>query len=162
MTKTKKKPKKIGEFEGSPVVGTTLILRNTGDGLSQAMEIDPVKMKVGEVVNLVIEAEVVGIRHDAAKDDDESLVRVHILRAGISKIVNAELVAGVLEEQRIAIEKLTGVERLPFDGKPEGMTDEEWEKSAPRQPLDGPTPIGDLAKQAEKSARQKGAAGGEG
>lgn len=117
MTKRTKKPADLGDFEGAAVVGATLILRGTGDGLSQAMEIAPVKMHVGEIVNLVIEAEVVGIRHDAADKESDALTRVHILRAGVSTIVDSELVHDVLEAQRVAIEKAKGVERLPFEGE---------------------------------------------
>lgn len=114
----------LGDFEGKTITGAALILQNAGDGLSQAMEIEPVVIHHGELVYLVIEAECTKVRYDNVKDDDEALTRVHILRAGVSTIVDAALVHDVLEAQRVAIEKAKGVERLPFDGDESETSDE--------------------------------------
>jgi mannose/fructose/N-acetylgalactosamine-specific phosphotransferase system component IIC len=93
-------------FEGRDVVATSIILTKTGDGLSQAMKIAPLVLHHGQVVDLVVRASVVKIRHDPdtdkERDDPDGLVRVQILAASaltvvenatVSKIIGAHLKA---------------------------------------------------------------------
>ena len=126
--------KVLSTFEGADVIGTALILRNTGDGLSDSMEIAPVNLHVGDVIEFVGRAEVVGVRHDSASKETSDLTRVHIARASLITLIESDEVDRLLDEHSTAIEKAKGIEKLPFGEKPEGMSDEEWEKSS-RNPL---------------------------
>jgi hypothetical protein len=142
MAKKKADNKKIlGSFEGADVIGTALILRNTGDGLSDSMEIAPVNLHVGDLIEFVGRAEVVGVRHDSASKETSDLTRVHIARANLITLIESEEVDRLLDEHSVAIEKAKGVERLPFDTDEPGMT------------LPEPTPIDALAKEAARKAK---------
>jgi len=102
-------------YEDREVVQSTIRVVNAGDGLSQAMSVDPAEYHLGETVHVVLECEVVKVTYDEISDTDV-LRRVHTLRAGTGTIVEPKLVTEVLEAQRIAIERAKGVERLPVDG----------------------------------------------
>lgn len=179
MAKKKKPRADLGEFEGSAVVGATLILKNTGDGLSKSMALDPTKLHVGEIISFGGEAEIVGVRHDAADEDTDDLVRVHIAKASVIRIVEPDLLKSVLDEQRERIasaeqaakdaaEAAKGVQKVPFDGTikvNEGAGDVPTEaeiaeaERRERAALAEPTPIGELAKKAAaKATREKGTA----
>lgn len=103
----------LTQYEGRDVAQATIRLTNAGDGLSQAMGIDPAEYHHGEKLYLVIEAEVAKVTYDTIRDTD-LLARVHTLRAGVSTIVDEAFAKDVLEEQRIALEKAKGVTRLPL------------------------------------------------
>lgn len=104
-------------FDGKPVLRTTISVTNAGDGLSEAMAIDPRELHHGEVVHVVLECEVAKVRFDPIKDAPDHLTRVHQLRAGTATIVDAAMVQDVLDRQRLAIEKAkeaaAGIARLP-------------------------------------------------
>lgn len=117
--------KVLGKFEGADVVGTSLILRNTGDGLSKAMEVEPATLHVGDVVSFGGEGEVVGVRYDSAGEGTDDLIRVHIIRAGVVMLVDADVLSEAIDAQKLAIEKLEGVERLPFAEGDEADGDDE-------------------------------------
>ena len=128
MAQRKKKAdnkKILGTFEGADVIGTALILRNTGDGLSDSMEIAPVNLHVGDLIEFVGRAEVVGVRHDSASKESSDLTRVHIARANLITLIESAEVDRLLDEHSVAIEKAKGVERLPFEnnGEPVAVAD---------------------------------------
>lgn len=105
-------------FDGHDVIRTTVAVTNAGDGLSEAMKIDPTELHHGDRVYLVLECEVAKVRFDPVGDTD-ALSRVHILRAGTAAMVDKELVESVLAEQRIKIDRARdaakGQSRLPTD-----------------------------------------------
>lgn len=106
-------------FEGRDVVATSIILTKTGDGLSQAMKVAPVVLHHGQVVDLVVRAAVVKIRHDPDtdkdRDDPDGLVRVQILAASALTVVeNAtvrKLIAAHIKDVQAAKE-LAGQQKL--------------------------------------------------
>lgn len=106
----------LSDFEGHLVVGTTIAITNAGDGLSKALQIDPTEYDHGDVVHVVLECEVTKIRFDPSKDDPNSLIRHHVLKAGTSTVVEGSTVAGVLAAQRKKIEEAEGVQQLDLDG----------------------------------------------
>lgn len=108
-------PDKLGRFEGHDVLSTTVAIRNTGDGLSKAMAVDPVMLKHGARVHVVLECEVEKIRHDPI-DDTDGLQRVHMLKAGAAVIVDEALVRAHLDDQQRRIEEAAGISRLPLEG----------------------------------------------
>lgn len=109
------KKKALHDFEGADVLQATIKVTNAGDGLSQAMHVEPEEFRLGDTVYLVIEATVSRVNYEEIKDT-EALKRVHTLKAGTATMVDGTLVAGVLDEQKLKIEKAQGVERLDFDG----------------------------------------------
>lgn len=113
----------LGEFEGHDVLGTSLKITNTGDGLSKAMATDPQMLHHGDEVCLVIRGEVVDVQFPPVKDTD-GVQRKHVVKAGTVTIVDEALVAEVLAEQDEAnlraAEAAAGVSRIPFTQELEG------------------------------------------
>ena len=115
----------LSAFEGRDVVLATIKVTNAGDGLSDAMSIEPVEMHHGEKRYLLIEAEVTRVHYDELKDTDV-LKRVHTLKAGTATLVSAEFAVGLIEAQRKAILSAKGVEEFDF-------TDEEIAEQAAKE-----------------------------
>lgn len=118
----------LDSFDGQDVTGTTIKVTNAGDGLSKAMETEPVMLHHGDKAYVVIECDVSRVSFDPVDRDEPGgdLVRVHTLRAGTSTIVDFELVDKVITEQArknvLADEARKGIARLPGTD-----SDEEWE-----------------------------------
>jgi hypothetical protein len=108
----------LSPFEGRDVITTRIAITNAGDGLSEALAVEPNEMHLGETVYVVLECEVAKIRHDPVKDTD-GLARVHTLKAGTGTIVDAGLVQDVIADQarrnQLAREQAEGVQRLDLD-----------------------------------------------
>lgn len=106
--------KGLSKFEGRDVLQSAIAITNAGDGLSQAMAIAPSELHLDDTIYVVLECTVTKVQYQELKDTG-TLKRQQVLKAGVATIVDGQLVAGVLEEQRIAIEKAKGIERLEFD-----------------------------------------------
>lgn len=108
----------LGTFDGRDVLGTTIAVTGAGDGLSQALRLDPTVLHIGEKVFVVLEAEVVKVRHEGIKDT-EALTRVHMVRAGTAALVDESEISEMLERQRerlrLAQEKKDGIQRLDIE-----------------------------------------------
>lgn len=94
---------KLSPFDGHAVVRTTISVANAGDGLSEALAIDPQEFHHGERVVVVIDGTIDLISHRPVKDAPNLLTREHRLKASASTIVSPELVAEVLEQQAAKI-----------------------------------------------------------
>jgi hypothetical protein len=107
----------LEEYEGHPVVQTGLRLRGAGDGLSNAMKVDPQVLHHGDTVFLVVEATVARVSYDPVKGNEELFCRVHDLRSSAATIVPKELVADALGEHKERLERVResekGIQRLP-------------------------------------------------
>jgi hypothetical protein len=115
-------PGTLSQFDGRDVLRTTIAITKAGDGLSEAMAIDPQEFHHAERVFVVLECTVDKVRFDPIKDT-QALTRVHVLSAGLSTIVDEDVVRSVLdtqaeriEEARLAAERAAGIHRLPFGG----------------------------------------------
>lgn len=112
----------LGSFEGSPVLGTAIKVRNTGDGLSASVKVDPVILRQHDRVYVVMECDVIDVQHPIVKDT-EGVCRTAVLRAGNATIVDRELVAAHLAAQaeriQLAREAEAGVTRLPYGEGPD-------------------------------------------
>lgn len=141
---------KLSPFDGREVLGAGVTIRNAGDGLSQAMGVDPVELHHSEEVTIAVRCVVDKVRFDPVKDT-EGLRRIHVLKAGDASIIDDALVAEALDAQRVKIEEARGVKRLPFDpDNPEGGDDEGDESGGSVTPIGGGE-----AKPAKKSAPAK-------
>lgn len=96
------------------MLGTRVAITNAGDGLSEAMLVDPNELELGSTVYVVLECTTTRVQYEPVKDTD-TLIRKHVLRAGTATLVDGTLVHDVLEAQRLAIEKAKGVTRLDFE-----------------------------------------------
>lgn len=106
------KIKALGKFEGKDVLGSG-VKCNLGGGLKEALTIDPVKLKIGERMYLVIEAEVTDVQHPKVKDT-EGVRRNHVLKVVSAAVTDREAVEKLLDEQAQRIEEAKGIQRLQF------------------------------------------------
>ena len=104
----------IARFEGDEVLGTKVKITRAGDGLSQALEIEPEVLKQRSVVYVVLECTVGRVAFDPVKDASKGVNRVQTLIDGTATMVAGELVKDVLEEQRLKNEAAAGVGSLNF------------------------------------------------
>lgn len=111
----------LHSFDGHPVLRSTIAVTNAGDGLSNALKIDPCEFAHGQKVYVVLECEVSKIAFVPIPDTD-ALSRVHTFRAEGATIVDADAVKRQLDEQADRIlkarEEAEGLERIPFGEEP--------------------------------------------
>lgn len=100
------------EFEGHKVIGSRVAVTRAGDGLSEAMAIDPGELALGSTVHVVLECVVAKVRFEPTKPDSADLTRVHVLRAGLATLVDERTVHKALREQRRKLDEAKGLERL--------------------------------------------------
>lgn len=136
----------LGSFDGREVGGTSIKVTNAGDGLSEALKVDPTEFHLGDIVYVVLQTEVVRVEHKSIEDGDETgpLERAHVLRAGAATIVDSDVVAEQLKVQaariRKAREAAQGVQPIPrADGQPAGWDGEHAEDDAAPGLYDDPT-----------------------
>jgi len=84
----------LGEFTGCEIVGSGLIVRNAGDGLSDAMELRPQVIRIGDRVGVYLEGVIKDVQHPQLKNDEGKVKRIHVLKAEQGVIVN-----GTVREQ---------------------------------------------------------------
>lgn len=112
------------QFEGHDVIASGIEMPGASGGLNKALRVNNLQLHHGETVRVVIEAEVVKVRHDAVKDT-EALERIHVLKVENAAVVDEELVAEILDAQRVRVEEAAGVTRLPYaEGVAEDTDDE--------------------------------------
>ncbi len=108
----------LGKFEGKPVHGTRIAVTRAGDGLSEAMKVDPIILHQGDTVYVVLECAVDKVRFDPI-DKTDGVARVHLLKAGTATLIDGDAVRSALDEQReritLAKEADQGVQRIGFD-----------------------------------------------
>ena len=106
----------LAVFDGHEVIKTSIAITNAGDGLSEALKVDPRELHIGETVHVVLECVVSKVSFVGIKDAPGRLARVHVLRAGGATMVDADLVEAHLDEQAERIlaakEEELGIMRL--------------------------------------------------
>ena len=113
-------------FEGREVSAATVAIPNAGGGLRKALEVDPVELHQGDRVTIVLDCEVDKIRFDPVKDDD-SLERLHVLKAVRATFIDSDVVRDALDAQQRRIEEAEGVQQLDLDGQGDEGTDPDVE-----------------------------------
>lgn len=112
----------LQEFEGKPVLGSAIKIRKAGDGLSEAMRLEPVELHKDDTVYVVLECKVGRIGFDPVKDID-AWTRVQDLVAGTATIMDSAVVKDAIaaqatkneearEADRIAKEEARGTKRI--------------------------------------------------
>lgn len=111
MTDTK--TTKLPDYRGNPVHSAAIQIRNTGDGLSQALGIDPEIFELGSIVHVVLECVVEKHRYDPIKDTDGYQI-VNMLKADRATFIDAEVVGKYLDETEERIAEASGEPQLSF------------------------------------------------
>lgn len=91
-------------FEGRDVLGSSVKITRAGDGLSDALLVDPVELHHGDEVYLVLRCQVDRVAFDPIKDTDV-FSRVHTLRTEEAMIVDRSLVEEHLAGQRDRVQR---------------------------------------------------------
>lgn len=120
----------MSDFEGHDVIAYGIEMPGASGGLNKALRIDKLVLHHGQTVRVVIEAEVVKVRHDIVKDTD-ALERTHVLKVQNAAVVGEELVAEILDAQRKRNEEAQGIHALPFPEEEGEDTDDEAADGAP-------------------------------
>jgi hypothetical protein len=94
---------KLSPYQGKDVLRTSISIRGAGDGLSEAMGIDPQELAIGAKGVLVLEFVVEGHKHKPIKDTN-ALSLEQILRAGTATLIDPDVVKAALDAQREKID----------------------------------------------------------
>lgn len=111
----------LPRFEGKDVIASSIAIRNAGDGLSAALQVEPVAYNHGHKVYVVLECDVADVQHPPAVANQYggALVRKHIFKTVAGTVVDEDLVREVLDAQQKKIEEAAGIQRLDL-GEPGG------------------------------------------
>lgn len=128
-------PSPLPEFGTRHVRKAALVVRKTGDGLSEKLAFEPEALWPGDEIYLVVKAVVVDVAHPAEnrkKPGQDDLIRVHIadavevtmvdesiaepmLKAADHALAAYRLAASEAEQAaRLEQERADGIERLPM------------------------------------------------
>jgi hypothetical protein len=91
---------KLGRFEKRDIVGMQIAIHKTGDGLSAAVEVEPIELHVGDRGYIVMEYVVVNIQHpaeDRANPAEGGVIRKPVLDAGTMTFVLGDSIEAVTE-----------------------------------------------------------------
>jgi hypothetical protein len=153
-------PMTLNRFEGREVVDTKMKVTNAGDGLSAALEIEPVELHLRQTVQVLLECEVTRVAFENASEGD-GVVRVPTLKAGRATLITSdhELHKSTVSALNHMTQKLAQAGKaegaIPGQGTLQGgdtpevphdassLTDGEWEASAGDR--GAPMPVGDDA-----------------
>jgi hypothetical protein len=99
-------------FGDHDVTECAIRIINTGDGLSESLDVAPVELDHGETTYVILRGAITKVTYEQIKDSDE-LRRVHTIRANFGTIVDETAARAILDPTRRAIEEKHGVERIP-------------------------------------------------
>lgn len=105
----------LGEYDGRPVLAAAMQIRNTGDGLSEAMAVEPVYYPIGTKLHVVLEVEIEKHRHDEIKDAGGALTLVHMAKAGRATVIDSAAVRKALDTQEKKIAEASGEPQLDLE-----------------------------------------------
>lgn len=129
-------PGKLESYKGHDVLRTTIAIRNAGDGLSQAMGIDPVELELGSTHYVILKVEVAGHDYVPIKDTD-ALELKQVLKATDATLASGADVKALVDAQAERIlkarEAAAGITRLEFTDGPEDGDEEDEAVALSRQ-----------------------------
>lgn len=70
----------LGEYKGLPITGTAIVVNRLGDGLSDAVDVEPIVPDVGEDVFIVCRLRKTKERYDALRDADGTAVSYKLIQ----------------------------------------------------------------------------------
>ena len=119
-------PATLGDHEGRSVTVSRVAIKGVGDGLSAAMELDPILAKVGDRVGVYVEGDVIDVHFPRLQDSDD-VARTHVIKVDTGVVLDtaemADLITDVKERKTLADEAAAGVQRFPQVGDEPGDTD---------------------------------------
>lgn len=92
-------------FEGDEIVGSSVKITKAGDGLTDALAIDPVEFHRGEIVYFVLQGKVRYAGFPPEKKDSAGVLRQHIIDTTDIAIVSEEDVAALLQANRDRVKR---------------------------------------------------------
>jgi urease accessory protein UreE len=102
-------------FEEAEVRKSTLRITKAGDGLSEALDLEPKALHLGDEVCFVLRGEVVQVNHRRGED---VVIRQHTVEAGQIAEVTADVAAAIIAANAARLAKLRderdGQEPLPL------------------------------------------------
>lgn len=105
----------LAKFEGQDVLASRIKVAKAGDGLSKALEVEPTEFHHGDRVFVVLETVVGNVEFPPLKDVD-GLARLHRLDTTLATIVDGQLVAEMLDKQRVANAEHDGEPQMDLSG----------------------------------------------
>ena len=127
----------LAPFEGTEVVGTSVKITNAGDGLSAALTVLPVELKLGDRVWMALEGIVVDVQHPlgkSTKDDpegDEKATRKHVVKTVGATLVGEVTIGWAIRDTQAKIKRAhdekRGIQTLEVLNDDPGPSDEQGE-----------------------------------
>lgn len=143
MTAKKNPVEGLNRFENQDVLAATIRVTKAGDGLTDALGVDPTEYQLHDRVYVVLETTVAKVTYEDQPKANNALRRVHVLATENAAIIDPDSVADALAEtkRKIAVkreeeEAAKGVIKLPgtsLKDESAGLTDDEWEGDAPSE-----------------------------
>lgn len=119
----------LSPFDGQPVTRSAIAVTRAGDGLSEALKVDPAEFHLGQEVYVVLRTTVARVNFDPADkaNPEGDLVRRHTLRAEDATILDdpdaLDTVRGHVAAQADRIlrakEEAAGIQRIDFADDPD-------------------------------------------
>jgi hypothetical protein len=110
---------KLKQHDGRDVRGVRIKVTNTGDGLSNAMKVEPQELHIGEKVFVVMETTVSADGHEPVSKDSDDLALVYRLKAGTAAIVDEAVVRSALADMAARVQRMrdeeTGQQSMNLD-----------------------------------------------
>lgn len=105
----------LREFQGRMITKTTIAVRKAGDGLSAAQKVEPVDLKQGDKVYVVLETTVGRVSYKPIEDrfEEECFDLVCDAATIIDESAVHDALALTKERIRLEEERAAGVQRLP-------------------------------------------------
>lgn len=94
-------------FEDTPVQLSSIRIMKAGDGLSKALEFEPVALHLGDEVHFVLRGVVAQVNHKPKEAGDSELVRLHTIDTAAITMVDRSQVAAMLDEaaERVRVQE---------------------------------------------------------
>lgn len=104
----------LGNFEGDQIARSTVKITKAGDGLSDALKVEPVVFHRGDTVYFVLRGKVRYAAFPPEKKDSADVVRQHIIDTVDIAIVQEADVAKMLEENAKRVQ--AGIDSMKGQG----------------------------------------------
>lgn len=101
MTKTTERP--LPDFEGTEVTRAAVKITNAGDGLSDALSVQPKALHLDDEIFYVLRGTCTKVGHEPDKHD--ALVRVHVVKASEITEIDGDLAQKLLAESAEEVQR---------------------------------------------------------
>lgn len=88
----------LEQFEGRDVLGVAIIVRKAGDGLSSALDMEPIELQLGDHAGVLIQGKVTAINFVEVKGVENAYRRVHVITTEAAQVFDADQTAELMED----------------------------------------------------------------